>query len=218
MIIISRDTVLSFDLVKIRCQAPILPPAVSLFHQPVRCHEGPLRHLEGLAVLPLTPADGAGLYRVAAQGPGKHLGGLAAGREAAKNRYLAIILNDLRALFSIVLSSCARDWMMGSMVSFRERPALNRDSTVDSTEAMACSKVFSAAPANHRALWSEGRRFMGTWKRLLPLVSEGSSRSCTSLNTDTMWRRSRGWPSISRGGRNSASRRLTVVSKPSAES
>ena len=63
------------------------------------------------------------------------------------------------------------------------RKAFNRDSTVDSTEAMAYSEVFSAAPANHRALWSEGRRFMSTWKRLLPLVSEGSNRSCTSLNT-----------------------------------
>ena len=75
-----------------------------------------------------------------------------------------------------------------------------------------------AAPANHRALCSEGRRPISTWKQLLPLVPEGSSRSCTSLNTDTMWRRSRGWPSISLGGRNSASSRITAVRSPSAES
>ena len=42
------------------------------------------------------------------------------------------------------------------------KKAFSRDSTVDSTEAMACSEVFSAAPANHRALCSGGRRPMST--------------------------------------------------------
>ena len=69
------------------------------------------------------------------------------------------------------------------------RKAFSRESTVDSTDAMACSEVLRAAPANHRALCSGGRRLISTWKQLLPLVWDGSSRSCTSLNTDTMWRR-----------------------------
>ena len=36
------------------------------------------------------------------------------------------------------------------------RNALRRESTVDMTEAMACSALLSAAPANHLALWSGG--------------------------------------------------------------
>ena len=122
---------------------------------------------------------------------------------------------DLRLAKVSASSGLSKQMVCSSSVS---RNALSRDSTVDSTEAMACSEVFSAAPANHRALCSEGKRPISTWKQLFPLVPEGSSRSCTSLNTDTMWRRSRGWPSISRDGRNSASRRITAVRRPSAES
>ena len=100
------------------------------------------------------------------------------------------------------------------------RNAFKRDSTVDRTDAIACSEVFSAAPANQRALCSEGSLFMRTWNWLLPLFipPAGSKRSCTSLNTETMWRRSRISPSISLGGKNSASRRITEVRRPSAES
>ena len=41
--------------------------------------------------------------------------------------------------------------------SSESRKALSRESTVDMTEAMACSAELSAAPANHRALWVSGR-------------------------------------------------------------
>ena len=37
------------------------------------------------------------------------------------------------------------------------RKAFNRDSTVESTDASAWSAEFSAAPANHFALWFSGR-------------------------------------------------------------
>ena len=56
--------------------------------QLIRRHEGALRHLEGLAVFPLAPADRAGLHGVAAQRAGQFLGGLAVGCEAAENRVL----------------------------------------------------------------------------------------------------------------------------------
>ena len=53
--------------------------------QLIRRHEGPFCHLEGLAVFSFAPADGAGLYCVTTQGLGKHVSGLAIGREAAKD-------------------------------------------------------------------------------------------------------------------------------------
>src|SRR5699024_12670713 len=68
--------------------------------------------------------------------------------------------------------------------------AFSRDRTVDMTEAMACSALLRAAPANHRALWSGGSLPIRSWKWLLPLTPLGSRRSCTSLNTETMCRRS----------------------------
>lgn len=68
--------------------------------QLVRGHKGPFRHLEGLAVLPLAPADGAGLHGVATQCLRQHLGRLAVGGKAAENGVLAVVLNDLRALLS----------------------------------------------------------------------------------------------------------------------
>ena len=90
---------------------------------------------------------------------------------------------DFRLAKVSAFSGLSKQMVCSSSVS---RNAFSRDSTVDSTEAMACSEVFSAAPANHRALCSGGRRPISTWNRLFPLVSDGSSRSCTSLNTDTM--------------------------------
>ena len=44
--------------------------------------------------------------------------------------------------------------------SSESRKALSRDSTVDMTDAMACSAELRAAPANHRALCSEGSLFI----------------------------------------------------------
>ena len=79
---------------------------------------------------------------------------------------------------------------------------------------VAWSDVFSAAPANHRALCSGGSFSMRMVNQFLPRTPDGASSSCTSLNTDTMCRRSC-FPS---GGRNSASRSTTEVSKPSAAS
>lgn len=62
--------------------------------QLVRRHKGPLHHLEGLTVLSFAPADGTGLDRIASQGSGQHIGGLAVGSEAAKDGGLAIVLDD----------------------------------------------------------------------------------------------------------------------------
>ena len=65
-------------------------------------HERALHHLQGLAAL-LALADGAGEHRAAAKGGGEGLRGFALGRKAAEDGVLAVIANDLRALFSIVL-------------------------------------------------------------------------------------------------------------------
>ena len=65
-------------------------------------HERAFHHLQGLAAL-LALADGAGEHRAAAKGGGEGLGGFALGRETAENGVLAVIANDLRALFSVVL-------------------------------------------------------------------------------------------------------------------
>ena len=97
------------------------------------------------------------------------------------------------------------------------RNELSRDSTVDMTDAIACSELLSAAPASQRALCSDGSLSMSSWKRERPRAPRaGSSRSCTSLNTDTMCRRSSGCSSS--GGRNSASSKIVEDSKPSAAS
>ena len=64
---------------------------------------------------------------------------------------------------------------------------------------------------------SDGSLSMSSWKRERPRAPRaGSSRSCTSLNTDTMCRRSSGCSSS--GGRNSASSKIVEDSKPSAAS
>ena len=98
--------------------------------------------------------------------------------------------------------------------SSESRKALRRDNTVLMTEAMAWSDVFSAAPANHRALCSGGSFSMRMVNQFLPRTPEGASSSCTSLNTDTMCRRS----CFLSGGRNSASKSTTEVNSPSAAS
>ena len=40
--------------------------------------------------------------------------------------------------------------------SSESKKVFSRDSAVESTDCMDCSAVFSAAPANHFALWSSG--------------------------------------------------------------
>ena len=45
-----------------------------------------------------------------------------------------------------------------SCSSSESRNAFSLESAVDMTLAIDCSAVFSAAPANHFALWSLGRR------------------------------------------------------------
>ena len=46
--------------------------------------------------------------------------------------------------------------------SSESRKEFSRDSTVDMTEAIACSELLSAAPASQRALCSEGSLSMST--------------------------------------------------------
>ena len=48
--------------------------------------------------------------------------------------------------------------------SSESRNALRRESTVNMAEAMACSALLSAAPANHLALWSGGSLPTRSWK------------------------------------------------------
>lgn len=69
----------------------------------IRRHECPLHHLQGLARIVFPPGDGAGEDGAAAQGLGQHLHCLALGREAAENRVLAVVRQDLRTLLAIVL-------------------------------------------------------------------------------------------------------------------
>ena len=63
------------------------------------------------------------------------------------------------------------------------RKAFKRDSTVESTDAMACSAELRAAPANQRALWSDGSLSIRSWNWLFPFTLLGDNKSCTSLNT-----------------------------------
>ena len=81
---------------------------------------------------------------------------------------------------------------------------------VESTEAMACSALFSAAPANHLALCSAGSLSIKSWNRFRFFTGEGAIRSWSSLNTKTIWRF---W-----GGQYSAISRITDASSPSAAS
>ena len=88
--------------------------------------------------------------------------------------------------------------------------AFRRDIAVDMTLFIACSELFSAAPANHRALCSLGSLSMSSLNFDLPLTFDGTSKSCISLNTLMMWRFS--------GGQNSAIISITDAIKPSAAS
>ena len=60
------------------------------------------------------------------------------------------------------LSAFMLDSKQSTCSNSLSRKLFSRDSTVDSTEAMACSEVFSAAPANQRALCSDGSLLMST--------------------------------------------------------
>ena len=62
--------------------------------------QGALHHLQALAGIVLAPAHRAGEDGAAAQGFGQHFGGLAVGCKAAEDGVLAVVLNDLAALFS----------------------------------------------------------------------------------------------------------------------
>ena len=64
--------------------------------------QGTLHHLEALAGIVLAPAHRAGEDGAAAQGFGQYLRSLAVGGEAAEDGVLAVVLNDLAALFSVV--------------------------------------------------------------------------------------------------------------------
>ena len=68
----------------------------------VRRQQGALHHLEALAGVVLAPAHGAGEDGAAAQGFGQHFGSLAVGGKAAEDGVLAVVLNDLAALFPVV--------------------------------------------------------------------------------------------------------------------
>ena len=50
-----------------------------------------------------------------------------------------------------------------SCSSSESRKEFSRDSAVDMTDAIDCSAVFRAAPANHFALWSSGSISMSCW-------------------------------------------------------
>ena len=121
------------------------------------------------------------------------------------------------ALFSAAnFSASIAESKQSTCSNSESRNAFRRDSTVDMTDAIACSAEFNAAPANHLALCSDGSLDISTWNKLLPFTFDGSSRSCTSLKTETMCLRSTGSSVV--GGRYSDSNRITEVSKPSAAS
>lgn len=68
----------------------------------VRSHQGPLHHLQRLTGVILALAHRAGLHRAGAEVFGQHFRSLAARRKTAEDCVLAVILNDLAALFAIV--------------------------------------------------------------------------------------------------------------------
>lgn len=71
--------------------------------QLIRCHQGSLHHLQGLAGIILALAHRARLYSAGAEVLGQHFGCLAAWRKTAKDSILTVVLNDLAALLAIVL-------------------------------------------------------------------------------------------------------------------
>ena len=94
--------------------------------------------------------------------------------------------------------------------SSESRKEFSRESAVDITDAILCSAVLRAAPANHLALWSFGSNSINCWNWFFPFLWEGASSSWMILNTDTIWRSS--------GLQNSATNNIVAVSKPSAAS
>ena len=127
-------------------------------------------------------------------------------------------MRKMADLFAAKLSASMALSKHSTCSSSESRKVFSRERTVDMTEAMAWSAAVRAEPENQRALCSSGRRSMRSWNSFLPGRMLGARSSCTSLNTDTMCLRSRSAPSISLGGRYSASSRVTAVSTPSAAS
>ena len=127
-------------------------------------------------------------------------------------------IRNIADLFEAKLSASMALSKQSTCSSSESRKVFSRESTVDMTEAMDCSAAVRAEPENHLALCSSGRRSMRSWNSFLPGRMLGAISSCTSLNTDTMCRRSRSSPWILLGGKYSASKRVTAVSTPSAAS
>ena len=127
-------------------------------------------------------------------------------------------IRNIADLFEAKLSASMALSKHSTCSSSESRKVLSRERTVDMTEAIDCSAAVRAEPENHLALCSSGRRSMRSWNSFLPGKMLGASSSCTSLNTDTMCRRSCSFPWILFGGRYSANSRITAVSTPSAAS
>ena len=82
----------------------------------IRSHERPLHHLDCLARVAFPFADVPAHDGAAAQRLGQHLGGLGVRGEAAENRILHIVLNNLRSFTAIVffqLREGLDDWDQG---------------------------------------------------------------------------------------------------------
>ena len=127
--------------------------------QLVRRHKRPLRHLEGLAVFPFAPADGAGLHRVAAQGAGELIGGLTVGRESTEYRVLAIILQELLHHLELLLR--------GGLSGMAGTDALRTLAGGNVTDVVAEMRGgFCTAALDMRALENDARR-----KQHLPWLS-----------------------------------------------
>ena len=94
--------------------------------------------------------------------------------------------------------------------SSESKKEFSRESVVPITLAMDSFEVFSAAPANHFALWSLGSMAMSCWNWFCPFCWLGASNSWMILNTDTMC--------LFCGSQNSATSRMVAVNKPSAAS
>ena len=91
------------------------------------------------------------------------------------------------ALFSVQNFSASMAVSKHRICSNSEsRNAFSLDSAVERTLCMACSALLRAAPANHLVLCSSGKCDSSSWKRVRPLTPLGASRSCISLNTDTI--------------------------------
>ena len=94
--------------------------------------------------------------------------------------------------------------------SSESKNELRRDNAVPITLAMDSLEVFSAAPANHLALWSLGSIAMSCWNWFCPFCWEGARSSWMILNTETIC--------LFCGSQNSATNKIVAVSRPSAAS